>query len=250
MRSTSSAVFRRQCLALALLAATWALPSTSRADAYGLQSVKSVADTLKPNVLVVLETAESMQDLPGENAARYNEVGSDCEEGNRSCRLVGQKDRWNFSGMGQVGINFGAPPASCTSTYTAPSIITQTYDTTATYIATATVTNSNTNTGTVSQNQTQTVTNSNTLTNSNTVTSSNTVTNTATGYGTNTSTAYGSSTATSFGTVTSTALGSVTATTYGTVTSTALGTVTSTAYGTVTSTAYGTVTSTALGTVP
>ena len=63
---------------MALLATTWARPQTAEADAYPLHTVKSLADTLKPNVLVVLETAQSMQDLPGENAARYNEVGADC----------------------------------------------------------------------------------------------------------------------------------------------------------------------------
>ena len=114
MQNQTSPAFRRLCLALALLATTWTFPNTARADAYALQQVKAVADTLKPNVLVVLETAESLQGLPGENAARYNEVGADCEEGSRYCRLVGQQGRWDFSGMGQNGMYFGNPPGSCT----------------------------------------------------------------------------------------------------------------------------------------
>ena len=138
MSSRPSTGFRHLCLALALLATTWAMPSSARADAYALQIEKTIADTLKPNVLVVLETAQSLQGLPGENQAEYNEVGSDCEQGNRSCRLVGQIGRWEWSGMGGQGISFGTPNASCTATVTV----------TNTNTSILTVTNSNTATDT------------------------------------------------------------------------------------------------------
>jgi hypothetical protein len=136
---------------------------------YPLQVVKNIIDARKPNVLVVLETAESMQGLPGENIARYNQVGADCEEGNRSCRLVGQNGRWNFSGMGSQGMYFGTPPASCVGTVTDTNTIQQTATQTQTVTSTATGTGA-------------------------TYTVNGTVTSTA--YGTVTSTAYGSSTST------------------------------------------------------
>ena len=103
---------------MALLVATWAVPGSVRADAYALQEVKNIIDTLKPNVLIVLDTAESMQGLPGENPSRYNAVGADCEDGSRYCRLVNQDGRWAFSGMGSTGMYFGGVPSSCTHTET------------------------------------------------------------------------------------------------------------------------------------
>src|ERR1017187_3315363 len=178
MQNQTSPAFRRLCLALALLATTWTFPTKARADAYALQKVKAVADTLKPNVLVVLETAESLQGLPGENAARYNEVGADCEEGSRSCRLVGQIGRWEWSGMGSKGISFGDPNASCTQTVsnTVSSTVTETVTNTSTNTSIHTDTNSSA--GTATTTNTATNTNSNTNTKTNTGTTTSTTTNT------------------------------------------------------------------------
>ena len=165
MRSAPSTAFRRLCLALALLATTWALPTSSHADAYVLQEMKNITDTLKPNVLVILETAESLQGLPAENAARYNDVGADCEDGNRYCRLVGQNGRWDFTGMGSKGIYFGDPTASCTETVTNTSTDTLTVTLTNSYTTTDTQTNSSasTNTNTATNTNTVTTTNTNTM---------------------------------------------------------------------------------------
>jgi hypothetical protein len=118
MKTAPSATFRHLCLALALVAVTWAFPASVNGDFYPLQTVQSITDTLKPNVLVLLETAESMQGIPGESPARYNSIGADCEDGSRYCRLVNQDGRYPFSGMGQNGIYFGGTPPSCTHTET------------------------------------------------------------------------------------------------------------------------------------
>jgi hypothetical protein len=188
MRSAPSAAFRRLCLSLALLAVTWSSPSIVHADAYPLQVVKTIADTLKPNVLIVLETAESMQDLPGENAASYNEVGADCEDGSRSCRLVGQTGRWDFSGMGANGMYFGTAPPSCTHTET----------------STYSQTHSDTNSGTSSSTSSSSA--------SATAASTGNQTGSATGTGSNSATASATATASGAATATGTATGSWTVT--------------------------------------
>ncbi|MBN2573754.1 MAG: hypothetical protein JXP73_04250 [Deltaproteobacteria bacterium] len=250
MKSAPSDAFRRLCLAMALLATTWALPSPVQADAYGLQTVKNIADVLKPNVLVVLETAESMQGLPGENAARYNEVGADCEDGNRNCRLANQVGRWGFSGMGSQGIKFGDPNASCTATVT--NTVTNTNDVTLTDInietvtnsSTSTITNTNTNTGTKTDTQTQTDTKTTTATRTNTSTVTNTATNTNTTTGTTTATVTQTNTDVSTGTVTTSETGTTTNTTTGTGTKTVTNTGTKTQTNSSTGTGTGTNTST------
>jgi hypothetical protein len=65
----------------------------------------------KPNFLIVVESAASMQGIPGENPARFNEVGADCQQGDRFCRLDRQAGRCEFSGMGQYGFVFDHVPA-------------------------------------------------------------------------------------------------------------------------------------------
>lgn len=277
MKSRPSSGFRHLCLALALMAMTWALPGApARADFYPLQTGKAITDLLKPNVLVVLETAQSLQDLPGENAARYDEVGADCEEGSRFCRLVGQVGRWSWSGMGSKGMYFGDPNASCTSTVTITN--TNTNTTTVTNSATATdtqtatngststitntntntATNTNTNTTTKTQTNTNTVTNTGTVTNSNTVTNTNTNTttttktqtntNTNTGTVTNTNTNTGTNTVTNTGTVTNSSTNTSTSTVTRTNTTTNTGTTTNTNTVTNTNTSTGTTTRTNTGT--
>jgi hypothetical protein len=75
----------------------------------------------KPNFLIVVESAESMQGIPGENPARYNEVGADCQDGDRFCRLNSQAGRCEFSGMGKNGYVFDLVPlgsATVTATQT------------------------------------------------------------------------------------------------------------------------------------
>jgi hypothetical protein len=224
VKSAPSAAFRHLCLAMALLTATSVLPgSSARADSYPLQTVKKVVDTLKPNVLIVLETAESMQGLPGENQARYDEVGADCEDGNRFCRLVGQNGRWDFSGMGKHGMYFGDAPSSCTDT--------QTYtDMGTTETGTTCVTSTNT--------VTDTVVNTSGL---------GTATNTATGSGVKQVTDTG--TATTSGTGTGTAQAGVNETVTGTAGQNTNVTAYPTATGTFTSTTISNVTQTAMVTM-
>lgn len=258
---------------MALLAMTWAHPRSANADAYALQVEKTITDTLKPNVLVVLETAQSLQDLPGENAARYNEVGADCEEGSRQCRLVGQTGRWEWSGMGSKGISFGDPNASCTATVTntitntitVTSNPTSTRTTTATSSAnvtgtltntqtntnTSTNTNSTTNTGTntTTTTATQTQSNTNTTTNTNTSTGTNTQTQTQTSTNTNTVTNSNTNTVTNTATNTNTSTNTTTSTTTTTSTNTATNTNSNTNTNTVTNSTTNTATSTVTGTV-
>jgi hypothetical protein len=69
----------------------------------------------KPNFLILVESAASMQGIPGENPARFNEVGADCQNGDRFCRLTGQAGRCEFSGMGQYGYVFDYVPAGTNS---------------------------------------------------------------------------------------------------------------------------------------
>jgi hypothetical protein len=57
----------------------------------------------KPNIVFVLESSQSMQGMSGENDSRFNEVGADCESGDRFCRLVGQTGRCDVTGMGLHG---------------------------------------------------------------------------------------------------------------------------------------------------
>lgn len=194
MKSAPSDAFRRLCLAMALLATTWAVPRRASADAYALQNVKNIVDVLKPNVLILLETAESMQGLAGENAARYNEVGADCEDGNRSCRLAGQTGRWGFTGMGSQGIKFGDPGSSCTATVTdtVTSTDAETATDTSSSISTFVMTSSSTDTRTTTTTKTNTNTRTNTRTNThtNTNTQTNTLTKTATTTNTKTTTSW------------------------------------------------------------
>jgi hypothetical protein len=246
------------CLALALLAMDWTLPREARADAYALHTVNTVADTLKPNVLVVLETAESMQGLPGENAARYNEVGADCEDGSRQCRLVGQVGRWSFSGMGQNGMYFGNAPASCTKTqtYTYPSTITtsttSTTSTTTQTTVTTTMTSSGTQSGTATGSASNTATASGTASATGTATASRSASANWTVTASNSLAAVGTSTVTSTGAAasqtiagTSTKVASLTRTASGTVTLSETVTVVKTATLTGTVTGPATVTETA-----
>jgi hypothetical protein len=242
MKPAPSDAFRRLCLALALLATTWALPSPAHADAYGLQTVQKVVDKLKPNVLVVLETAESMQDLPGENAARYNEVGADCQEGNRSCRLNNQTGRWVFSGMGGEGVKFGDPNANCTATVT--NTATNTDDVTVTDSSTSTTTNTDTSSHTDTNTTTETNTNTHTLTNTNTTTTTHTATNTTTETQTVTNTTTNTTTSVFTNTATSTNTNTVTTTSTQTTTNTTTQTATTTRTNTSTVTQTNTRTNT------
>ena len=259
MKSAPSAAFRHLCLALALLATTWAFPGSVRADAYALQTVKTIADKLKPNVLIVLETAESMQGLPGENAARYNEVGADCEDGSRFCRLVGQDGRWNFSGMGKNGMYFGVAPSTCSKTETYTDVgNTSTTTSGTTWTVTQTTVNTN-----VMGSGVETGTGSVTTVRSVTGTASTTVSGTGTGSGWNTlpatvtgtvsanasGTAYPGGT----GTAAATNITGATATTIAQMTTTQTSPSTVALFGTVTAivtaTLTGTVTSTATATI-
>jgi hypothetical protein len=246
MKSAPSDAFRRLCLAMALLATTWAIPRPAQGDAYPLETVKNTVDALKPNVLVLLETAESMQGLAGENAARYNEVGADCEDGNRSCRLVNQSGRWSFSGMGSEGIKFGDPNSSCTATVT--DTVTRTDTETLTDTATATATSAITNTNTNSQ--TTTVTNTNTNTNTNTKTTTTTQTNTKTSTATETVTNSKTDTVTSWftNTNTNTNTNTVTTSNTNTITNTSTKTATGTTTQSITRTNTNSATATATGT--
>jgi len=260
MKAAPSLPFRRLCLGLALLATTWTLPNPVRADAYVLQTVKGIVDQLKPNVLIVLETAESMQGLPGENRAAFNDVGADCEDGNRHCRLVGQSGRWNFSGMGKNGVFFGSVPASCTSTstytYAVPtttstsSISSTTTQTTITTTATASGTQSAIGTATASS----TATGSGTTGATGTATASGSANGSWTATGSNSIAATGTRTATATATAvprTVTATGALASSTIGTATGTVTltGSVTVTDSATLTGTVTGTTTVTESGTV-
>ena len=246
---------------MALLAATWAVPRNARADAYALQEVKNIVDALKPNVLIVLDSAASMQGLPGENPSRYNEVGADCEEGSRYCRLVNQDGRYAFSGMGANGMYFGGVPPSCTHTQTDTSVgnsSTVTYGSTATFTQTTvafTASGSGTQTGTGSGTASKVVTGTGTTTVSGTGTGTGqntmavTVTGTASANANGTVFAYatGSSTGAVINGVTATDTQQMITTQTGIVTLTDTVTAfrTATLTGTVTTTAVATVTATA-----
>jgi hypothetical protein len=245
MRSAPSAAFRRLCLGLALLVVSWVQPRRAEADAYPLQTVKTIVDTLKPNVLVVLETAEAMQGLPGENQARYNDVGVDCEEGNRQCRLTGQSGRWAYSGMGKNGMYFGNAPASCTSssTYTYTSSRTESSTRTTTASATATTTVSGTDSGSATDTATgqasSTVSGTAISTTSGTATASGQATAAATATLTATDSATASAQVTTF-----TASANAAQATYSAVVATETASMLTTATSTVGLTLTGTVTST------
>ena len=101
MISGPSRAFRRWCAATMLLVVSWSLPGSAYAKVSPMEIVKY--QLRKPNFLIVVESAESMQGIPGENATRFNEVGADCEKGDRFCRLYGQAGRCEFSGMGAQG---------------------------------------------------------------------------------------------------------------------------------------------------
>ncbi len=217
MTSGSSRAFRRWCAATIVLVLSWSLPGSGHARVSPMEIVKY--QLRKPNFLIVVESAESMQGIPGENPARFNEVGADCQNGDRSCRLYGQAGRCEFSGMGAQGYQFdyvsngtatrtetqsqtlvtstvtvtqtatgtltantSAVITSTSSGASATAIATGTATAITSQSATGTMTTSPTGTETATQTGTQTVTNSqtNTQTGTQPITSSQTNTQTAT----------------------------------------------------------------------
>ena len=109
MTQSPSRAFRRWCAASIVLVASWSLPGSVYARVSPMEAVKY--QMRKPNFLIVVESGASMQGLPGENSARFNEVGADCQDGDRFCRLNGQTGRCEFSGMGGYGYRFDYVPA-------------------------------------------------------------------------------------------------------------------------------------------
>ena len=241
-----------------LLVVSWSLPGSAYATVSPMEIVKY--QLRKPNFLIVVESAESMQGIPGENATRFNEVGADCEKGDRFCRLYGQAGRCEFSGMGAQGYQFdyvsggsggGTSQISGTATMTvtqsgtgtliaiAPTTTSTKEGPSVTATATGTVaivtsqsatgTATSTATQTVSQAATQTASNSRTNTQATTQTSSTSQTNTQAATGTSSSsqtniqtgTQTSSSSQTNIRTATQTSSTSQTNTQAGTQTSTA-----------------------------
>ena len=141
MTAAPSRAFRRWCAGTILLVLSWSLPGSVYATVSPMEIVKY--QLRKPNFVIMVESAESMQGIPGENAARYNEVGADCENGDRFCRLYGQPGRCEVSGMGNHGYVFDYVPSTATASGTQSQVVisstmTVTYTGTVTYTANTT----------------------------------------------------------------------------------------------------------------
>jgi hypothetical protein len=164
MNRHPSRAFRRWCAGLILMVFTWSLPGSVEARPNPIDLVKF--QMKKPNFVIMVESAESMQATPGENPARYNEVGADCEKGDRFCRLYAQTGRCEFSAVGKQGYVFDEVPVytgTSTSTNTrtgGTKVITQTDTGSLTKFTTAVLTSTSANTGgaTVSRTTTATTT--------------------------------------------------------------------------------------------
>ena len=103
MTSSPSPAFPRLRLVVVGLALVLVAPLSQTGYA-ALSPLEVVKLQLKrPNFIFVIESAQSMQGLPGESDSRFNEVGADCEDGDRFCRLVGQAGRCDITGMGANG---------------------------------------------------------------------------------------------------------------------------------------------------
>ena len=228
----------------------------------------------KPNFLIMVESPASMQGLPGENPARYNEVGADCQNGDRYCRLYGQPNRCEFSGMGGQGYKFDFVSAgtalqtqtqsetlvTSTTTLTRTGtgtltdrltvVVTSTSSTpaAATISGTGTTTLTVSRTGTGSQTATPTVTRTATSTNTGTATPTQSQTAATTNTGTTTSVQSQTATTTNTGTTTSVQSQTVTTTNTGTTTSVQSQSATTTNTGTTTSVQSQSVTTTNTGT--
>ena len=224
----SSRAFRRWCAATTLLVVSWSLPGSVYARVSPMEIVKQ--QLRRPNFLIMVESPESMQGIPGENPTRYNEVGADCQNGDRYCRLYGQPNRCEFSGMGGQGYKF-----DYVSVGTA--LQTQTQSET---VITSTITRTQTGTGTLTDRLTLVVTSTSTTPSGATVSSTGTTTLTTsqTGSGTQTITPTVTRTATSTntGTATPTQTQSTASTNTGTTTNTQSQSAATTNTGTTTNT--------------
>ncbi len=224
----SSRAFRRWCAATTLLVVSWSLPGSVYARVSPMEIVKQ--QLRRPNFLIMVESPESMQGIPGENPTRYNEVGADCQNGDRYCRLYGQPNRCEFSGMGGQGYKF-----DYVSVGTA--LQTQTQSET---VITSTITRTQTGTGTLTDRLTLVVTSTSTTPSGATVSSTGTTTLTTsqTGSGTQTITPTVTRTATSTntGTATPTQTQSTASTNTGTTTNTQSQSAATTNTGTTTTT--------------
>ena len=270
MRPNSSRAFRRWCAASILLVGSWSLPGQVYARVSPMEIVKY--QLRKPNFLIVVESAASMQGIPGENPARFNEIGADCENGDRFCRLDRQPGRCEFSGMGQYGFVFDSVPAgtdtaagtqtasggtmTVTRSQTGIDVVTPTVPLTSTSSSssgqtvsasgTLTVTGSASGSGT--ETRTPTVTRSATSTNTGTATPTQSLTASTTNTGTTTQTQSRTASTTNTGTATPTLSRTVSTTGTGTTTPTQSQSVTTTNTGTTTQSVSQSVSTTNTGT--
>jgi hypothetical protein len=69
----------------------------------------------KPNFLVLLDTSQSMFQVPGGEDEDFTEAGIDCDEGDDYCRVVGTKGRCFFTSSGKHGTGVMHDFEDCTT---------------------------------------------------------------------------------------------------------------------------------------
>jgi hypothetical protein len=69
----------------------------------------------KPNMLILLDTSQSMFQTPGGEDQDFNEAGIDCDNGDAYCRVVGTKGRCFFTSSGKNGTGVRHDFDECTT---------------------------------------------------------------------------------------------------------------------------------------
>jgi hypothetical protein len=95
----------------ALLLLLWSIASDAPAVVKPVTIIER--QVVKPNMLVILDSATSMMNAPGGKDADWNEVGLDCDDGDEYCRTVGAPGRCYYGGSGKMGPGIKSDFTSC-----------------------------------------------------------------------------------------------------------------------------------------